>query len=302
MNKKILFSIVTCILISSSSFAQLPRHKKMKKKFRPTNFINSINITGQIGLSSYYGDLCDNFDCMRFRPNIQAGIQYRISESIALRSEFSVFRLYGSDEGGVYEKRNLSFRSDNWELNAVAIYDLYHHYKMYIKRHLFSPYGFVGIGVLGYSPKAKYDGEWYKLRPLLTESGKVGGTYGKMAFSVPYGGGVRYKLSPHTTLSFEIGYRWTFTDYLDDVSTTYPNVNALSGVEKALTDRSAEGGYTIAKNGIVEGRVRGNPDRNDGYFMFGIKVEHVLKVTRQVYNINSNPSRFRLIKSIKKKR
>ena len=64
--------------------------------------------------------------------------------------------------------------------------------------------------------------------PLGTE-GQVGGYLGRkeyntMAICIPFGVGIKYSLSQKTNLTFEISNRFTTTDYLDDVSTTYAPV------------------------------------------------------------------------------
>ena len=42
-----------------------------------------------------------------------------------------------------------------------------------------------------------------------------------MAVSVPFGVGLKYSLNERLNIGFEIVHRFTNTDYLDDVSTTY---------------------------------------------------------------------------------
>ena len=157
-----------------------------------------------------------------------------------------------------------------------------------------------------YSPKTLYEGKYVALRPLVTEGKK----YGKVAFVLPYGGGVRFKINPWLDAAFEVGYRWAFTDYLDDVSTNYPEANTLSDfgdkygstnpeLSVILSDRRGE--EADANVFQLRNPQRGNAERNDGYFLVQIKGEYTIKVTKQHYNINSNVSRFRVIKSIKRK-
>ncbi len=45
-----------------------------------------------------------------------------------------------------------------------------------------------------------------------------------MALVVPIGVGVKYALNERMNLGFEVVYRYTTTDYLDDVSKTYVGV------------------------------------------------------------------------------
>jgi hypothetical protein len=319
--------IIVLLMMGTTSYAQYKKpkkgrssitnskfkvHKNLKKRKRK-NYINAIHIGGGFGTSTYYGDLCDGSECFIFRPTAVITGSYRINESMLLRSEVSWVRLWGDDALGQYDYRNLSFRADNIEWNATVVYDIFEYNKMYARRHLFSPYIFLGFGLTTVNPRAELDGKWYGLRKYQTENINYSG----VAFVIPYGGGVRMKINPWLDVSAELGYRWAFTDYLDDVSTIYPDQNPdnpgfdwdiISGVQlskeeaairEALSDRREEA--NLANIHQYKNPQRGNPELNDGYFLIQIKAAYTLKVTKQHYNINSNVSRFRIIKSIKRK-
>ena len=70
-------------------------------------------------------------------------------------------------------------------------------------------------------------------------------------------------------ISFEFGYRFLFTDYLDDVSTTYPDLNLLSNEKGPEAAALSYRGTTTTTS--VTGRQRGNPSKKDSYFIGGIK-------------------------------
>ena len=273
---------------------------KFKRK-KPRNYINSIKAVGQINTTKYYGDLANN--SITLRPGVGFGLQYRINESLAARTNVAWNRLAGSDKGSDYEFRNLSFRSDLFEWTAEIVYDILEYNKMFRRRHLVSPYLYMGIGFGFFNPQAELDGTWYSLQPLQTEG--VG--YKRSTFLIPYGLGATFKVNPHLDVSLQAGNYLTFTDYLDDVSGNYdPTKNALPSddISRQLADRRQEyleipGNTSTARNSTSI--IRGNPDKNDGYFGFSVKVEYTIKVSHQTYNINSNVSRFRTIKSVKKK-
>jgi hypothetical protein len=256
-------------------------------------YLNNIRVTGLLGLSSYYGDLCDNSDCFRYRPGVTVGAYYRYNSRVSFRGDVTYLRLAGTDKDGDNKKRNLSFRSPNLEVAAGIMYDLLRFERNYHIRSQWTPYVFLQAGMFYFNPKAEYNGEWYALRPLQTE----GNSYGKITMAIPFGGGVRYKLSSNMDLSFELAYRKTFTDYIDDVSTVYVNnANFSDPIAGALADRSLEGGYIVSRsddgNHWREGNQRGNPSKKDGYFMFGFKFEYMIKITEQLHSLNSMP-RFR---------
>lgn len=274
--------------------------KKFKRK-KPRNYINSIKAVGQFTTTKYYGDLADNN--LVIRPGMGFGLQYRINESLAARSNVAWNRIAGSDKGGDLEWRNLSFRSDLFEWTAEIVYDIFEYNKMYRRRHFVSPYLYMGVGFAWFNPQAEIDGQWHSLHKYQTE----GVDYKRSTFLIPYGLGGTFKVTPHLDVSLQAGNYLTFTDYLDDVSGSYdPTKNLLPSddIGRQLADRRQEYLDVPGNSGperALTTPIRGNPDKKDGYFGFSIKVEYTIKVSHQTYNINSNVSRFRIIKSIKKK-
>lgn len=284
--------------VSAITGQKFKMRKKKSSGRKQINYINSIKLIGGFGSSAYFGDLCSGGDCFTPRPNVVLGIEYRLDESITIRSEINWVRLSGSDNGGTWETRNLSFKSNNFEFSAAVLYDIFEYNKMYRRRHFFSPYVFLGVGITTNNPTAELNGQSYALRPLQTE----GTSYSGMAFVVPYGAGAKIKVSPVLNLALEAGYRWAFTDYLDDVSGEYGDFSGETGsTAQLLSDRRPEYINENPTEKLYTTSTRGNPDSKDGYFMFQIKGEYTLKVTKQHYNINSNVNRMRIIKSIKKK-
>ena len=128
------------------------------------------------------------------------------------------------------------------------------------------------------NPYAYLSGDKYYLRPLGTEGqnigyagadGKTRKPYGSLAVCFPLGLGVKYSLNKSLNISFQIAERFTTTDYLDDVSTTYaginnfPPQNGKPSVAGLLQDRSYETGVTIG----VEGAQRGWSKQKDQYMI-----------------------------------
>src|SRR5258708_6821634 len=89
-----------------------------------------------------------------------------------------------------------------------------------------------------------------------------------MAACIPLGVGAKYNLNARMNLGFEVVYRFTSTDYIDDVSTTYaPDAqaqylpNGQPTLWYALQDRSYETGTPIG----IKGRQRGYSNQRDSY-------------------------------------
>jgi hypothetical protein len=94
---------------------------------------------------------------------------------------------------------------------------------------MFTPYITIGAGIFNYDPFAYLNNVKYALRPLGTEGQGSAAypereAYGNVALCFPLGMGVKYNISPSVNFAFEISYRFTTTDYLDDVSTTYAGI------------------------------------------------------------------------------
>ena len=163
----------------------------------------------------------------------------------------------------------MSFSSNNFEISAVGIVSLYPQGRSFYQRPAFNVYGFLGIGLCYFNPTAEYQGTKYALAPLQTELV----AYSRVTPVIPMGLGIRFKVGPFFNLSFEGGYRKTFTDYLDDVSTTHHDASKFSNpIAKALADRRPELGLPP----YDDGKKRGNPSSMDAYILFNAKIEYYL--------------------------
>ena len=131
------------------------------------------------------------------------------------------------------------------------------------------------MGLFFFNPKGFYRDEWRELQPLGTEGQFIGGSkpYSKSQIAIPFGIGVKFNLSDQFVLTVETGFRRTYTDYLDDVSGFYPDLQIMQEqqgeLSVALSDRSAE----VTSDGqplSSEGDMRGNPDFKDWYTISGV--------------------------------
>lgn len=237
----------------------------------------SLILTGGVGSATYYGDLRDPGDFIKAKPSLSVGLRrYFFSQNALLRrisfgTEVSWFLLQGDDSKSDEEgriTRNLSFSSGTIEWNACAYVDLFPIGERFYQRPVLNVYGFIGAAGIYFNPKAELDGKKYALQPLETE----GVSYSRMTFTMPYGAGIRYMYGPFLNICLEMGYRLTFTDYIDDVSTVFLDNATLTGIRQKLADRRPEIGLPVRPAGSV----RGNPDNNDGYLLVSLKVEYYL--------------------------
>ncbi|MBL7752332.1 MAG: outer membrane beta-barrel protein [Chitinophagaceae bacterium] len=226
-----------------------------------------------LGAAHYFGDL--NTRAQLNRPKMAATLFFRKSfgNYISARVGASFAQLGYSDVYNTHNdamvRRNLSFNSNVWELALQGDFNFFR-FIPGEPGYSFTPYVTLGAGIFSYDPYAFLDGEKYFLRPLNTEGQGTSlypdrKPYSTMAISVPFGVGVKYALNDRINIGFEILHRFTNTDYLDDVSKTYPGAAAFAGGTSSpgflLSDRSYELGTPIG----IEGRQRGNSEQKDQF-------------------------------------
>ena len=231
------------------------------------------------GLSTYSGDLVEK-DIEITEMNPATGIigRYRMKPWLVLRGSLMAGSISGSDLNAVnitQRKRNLSFRSPIVEFSVTPEFDIYT-FKLKSKQS-FTPYFLIGAGVFYYNPKAFYEGEWVKLQPLGTEGQGLPGyesKYNLIDFAIPYGLGLKFQVSEKATIGLEFISRYTFTDYLYDVSTVYPDNEVLAATNgilaAALSDRTPE--YTGIPSQRRENAQRGGSEYKDYYHFIGATV------------------------------
>jgi hypothetical protein len=233
-----------------------------------TVYDGEIGITA--GMAHYFGDLNNRAGLNRPKMAIGAFYRKQVGHYIGVRFGFHYAQLGYSDvysKNEFQQKRNLSFNSSVWEVALQGDFNFFR-FEPGNPDYMFTPYVTMGIGVFGYDPYAYLDGAKHFLRPLGTE-GQGNSfyperqTYGNTAFCFPLGMGIKYNMNPSLNFSFEVSYRFTGTDYLDDVSTTYAGPAAFEPQSTAflLQDRSNEVGAPIG----VAGRQRGFSSQKDQY-------------------------------------
>src|SRR5688572_13578743 len=171
------------------------------------------------GTTHYKGDLADPKSFNKTQFNILAGIEYPFTKRFSARAELTYFRLEGDDassENDERRDRNLSFFSNNIELTTVGTVSLVPTGARFYQRSILNFYAFGGVGLLYTNPKTTRDnGEKVALQPIQTEGEK----YSRFQPVILGGAGIKYMVNPFINICAEIGYRLSFTDYLDDVST-----------------------------------------------------------------------------------
>jgi hypothetical protein len=190
---------------------------------------------------------------------------YNIASKFAFRLNMAYLNISGDDAyAGNFHRNNRRLNFETSIIETAAIfeltlitaktgdrYNLKGPARKYLKARKPSGIGlyvFGGIGGFYFEPSG-YDrftdenglvngsGIKYKLRPLHTEGQGLedgpegftaGSTYSPIAVCIPMGFGIKKAFNSKSGIKLEAGFRFTDTDYLDDVSTFYYDKNKLT--------------------------------------------------------------------------
>jgi len=258
--KKIIFFLLATLIFSLQGFSQMNEYVQE----------GEFGITA--GVAHYFGDLNNRGKINRPKLAIGGFIRKQFGNYSAVRLSGHFARLgysdiYSSNEYNL--RRNLSFNTNIFELALQGDFNFFK-FNPVDPDYAFTPYATLGIGIFNYNPYAYYKNQKIYLRPLHTEGQtfyKNRKEYGSMALCFPIGFGVKYALNDKINISFEITHRFTTTDYIDDVSTTYvgadkfPSTAGGKSIAGIMQDRSFEVGTPIG----IEGRQRGFSKQKDQY-------------------------------------
>ena len=246
------------------------------------------------GTSYYLGDI----NSVHFRSIRPAGgfiHRYIFNPHFAVKNSFLYGMLYGDDSktnNASQIERNLHFKSSILDVSTHLEFNFFpfeaknsdinlsHDYEL-----LFTPYVFAGISLFSFNPKARFGNTWYDLQPLGTEGqGTITYYPDKKKYSltqlaIPFGGGIKIDITEKVNIGFEWGLRASFTDYIDDISTTYPDPAVLrtekGQIAVELSDPSLSSGSENTLSNV--GRQRGNSKNNDWYSFAGVMIVFKLK-------------------------
>jgi len=280
--KVFLFSLIFSFFCAFTANAQRRHNGLINTRALINN--EKLGFTFGGGLTSYYGDLCDKFECMHFRPNFGIGAMLRLTDNIGIKADLSYFRLYSDD---VWEQRNLDFRSNNAEFAVMAYYQYFPYERYRHKQKKWNIYAFLGLGLSYFSPQGSLNGKWHNLRPLQTEGVK----YSPITAIIPYGAGFSFRLNKQWQILIEGSYRKTFTDHLDDVSSKEWRLSNTFE-DKLAAQVSNKTGMGDAY-WLKTGQYRGNPAKKDGYFMGQIKLKYTILTKVTHYRLRRSPMRKR---------
>lgn len=236
---------------------------------------------GFIGGASYYlGDL----NTTHFNNSLPFGgivIRKNIDRRFSYKAELLYLNIAADDRDDATDtiaiNRGLHFRSSVFELSGQIEFNFLP-FEAGNALYTWTPFVYTGLSFFHFNPQAENkDGLWVNLQELGTEGQGSNSfpertKYPLAQLAIPLGGGLKIAINPSFNIILEYGVRKTFTDYLDDVSTTYPEgINSnVADIPNATYEMSDPTGTHIA------GDQRGDPDKKDWYSFVGITLSFKL--------------------------
>jgi hypothetical protein len=241
--RKLFFFSLVLISISASSYAQKWKMKRYEATFG-------------IGTSHFYGDIggtedannAAGFKDIQFqytRPSFSVGARYKVAADMAVKMNLIYGFVAGNDKDSRNDGRKYSFTSTIFEPSFQFEYYLLSENKSYGSSALFSRRGMInnyskiyiylfgGIGGVISNPKLK-DGEG---NIITTDN------FSKFGIALPLGAGLKFTIDSRWSVGFELGRRFTTTDYIDGYTSKYSehkdiyDFGMFSAIYKIKSDR-----------------------------------------------------------------
>jgi hypothetical protein len=241
LGKKIITAFSSfCLLLSLEATSQqtydLEGLKDLTDYWEINATIGGNNFLGDLGGNIGKGrPLLKDYNFKTTKPLAGLSGTYNRTNYLAFNFGLNFTKVIGADSlihnSGTLERwrwyRNLSFRSNIYEVYADAtFYPLMFIDRKKIELHKLDPFVTVGIGVFHFKPQTKLEGQWIDLQPLSLEGEGFAEfpdrkPYKLTQLYIPINVGFKYYLNNKWAISTGILMRKTFTDYIDDISTTY---------------------------------------------------------------------------------
>ena len=232
----------------------------------------TLEVGPHVGVSYYMGDLNPMIPFAQSRLQYGGLVRFNYNNRWTFRFDYSRATVTASDEVIKWRpERCLNFTSKINDFSLMAEFNFLEYYTGNPKKNV-SPYLFGGISVFQYTAFANVGDQLVDLSDYATEPAedpnakwydRMFGKTSPIGVSIPFGVGVKMSLSRHMAATIEWRMQKTFTDYLDDVATVYPEQHAIYTFEDGstydLTDPS--------DNNYKPGQQRGNSAFNDWFGM-----------------------------------
>jgi hypothetical protein len=252
------------------------------------SYTQTLELGILVGGSNYQGDLASSeFKVITKQTDLALGgfLRYNFNESFSLKLQVVSTELHADDANSsfdVLKQRNLRFFSPLLDASLRFEWQFLENLLEY--EQAIRPYVAFGGSFFTFKPQAHYKGQIYELQPLHTEGQGLPSfpdrkPYNLYNASVVGGLGLKFVLNEDITIGLDFSIHYTFTDYLDDVSTTYPSYQELAfnyGVLSADISYQVDDFFNLEQTSPLGTAIRGNPNLNDFFFITGINLSYNL--------------------------
>ncbi len=224
-------------------------------------------------------------------------VRRKVNRLISLNTGLMYMRIQGADALSTNRGRvgrNLNFRNDMFEWYVRPEFTIFQDNDIGGRgsyRTDFRLFGYAGLAVFYSNPKGQLDrqGDFFELRPLTTELE----AYSAFGLSIPAGLGFHITKKRRHRFGWDFGWRTTFSDYLDDVSTIYarpadlPNSDAVNLANQHASAFALDPTLPGEEN-YRAGNKRGDPTHNDSYLTMTLTYSYVLRGQSNFYRQRYN--------------
>lgn len=236
------------------------------------------------GTSFYMGDLNPNTPFLK--PDLAYGLlaRYNLSSRWAMKGNVYQGTIHGDDAAtGFWPGRELTFDSRITEFAGTFEF----HFLPYFNgsmRSYWTPYLFAGAAIVNHKPTREgtdlrdfgTEGQYNTLHLVPPDTDRP--EYSYYSFSIPFGVGIKYSISKKIAAALEWGMRKTFTDYLDDVSTTYFTSADLASQGTEEYESLLYSDPTLSHQPNMQ---RGNSKTNDWYSFAGLTITYYFDLRKR---------------------
>lgn len=242
----------------------------------------SFQVGFNVGSTVYLGDM-DTPNLMDKTKDLNPAYGFFFRQAInghfSVKLNFIRGELSAADSISTLEwqqLRNLSFRTPYSELGAFIEFDLFDVSSENATKW-WTPYLTLGLGYFHFNPTTELNGDVLDLQPIGTEGQGLDGypaRYSTNIMSLPIGGGMKVRLTRLISIQAQLVNRFTFNDYIDDVSSRfYPAYEDLvkkgaTPLQQLLYSRAWEVVGDVGPDVIGPDERKASPDVKD-YVMSG---------------------------------
>ena len=235
--------------------------------FLSCSAFSQVELAIKGGGAFYFGDISadENKSVQNAKETVGLHVRYNYKPYLSFKLGYNWAQVIGTD---AYSASAVNWRdlSVSTYINELTLMSEFNFLNVKIgEESKFSAYVGTGVSFFHFMPTTNYKSSSYvRLKELGTEGQGLPGyddMYSNYSFAIPMNFGVKMAINDFFSIDWTImNNRYTFTDYLDDVSTVYPDLVALGDARgQRAVDLSAQG------KDKKQGDYRGNSDTNDWF-------------------------------------